>query len=174
MHSSATWMFEEVLVTPISFPIAFELALVSLATRMEKNHYRSSRPEVFCKNNVLRNFAKFTGKYLCQSLFFIKVTGLRAATLFKKILCHRCFPENFVKFLKTPFFIVNLWWLLLALNFLQEAWQYRKAVEVRKESIKLVIRTWSVLLGCSETTLESNAVIVLWKKLYSNSWLGFD
>ena len=127
-----------------------------------------------CKNNVLRNFAKFTGKYLYQSLFFINVTGLRPATLFKKILCHRCFPASFVKFLKTPFFIENLWWLLLALKFLQEAWQYRKTVEVRKESIKLVIRTWSVLLGCSETTLESNAVIVLWEKLYSNSWLGFS
>ena len=33
-------------------------------------------PEVFCKNRcsvrigALRNFAKFTGKHLCQSLFF--------------------------------------------------------------------------------------------------------
>ena len=33
----------------------------------------SSRPEVFCKEDVLRNFAKFTGKHLCQSLFFEKV-----------------------------------------------------------------------------------------------------
>ena len=31
---------------------------------------RSSRPEVFCKNTVLRNFAKFKGKHLCQSIFF--------------------------------------------------------------------------------------------------------
>ena len=30
--------------------------------------YRSGRPEVFCKKGVLRNFAKFTGKHLCQSL----------------------------------------------------------------------------------------------------------
>ena len=30
---------------------------------------RSSRPELFCKNVVLRNFAKFTGKYLCKGLF---------------------------------------------------------------------------------------------------------
>ena len=27
-------------------------------------------PEVFCKKDVLRNFAKFTGKHLCQSLFY--------------------------------------------------------------------------------------------------------
>ena len=30
----------------------------------------SSRPEVFCKEGVLINFSKFTGKHLCQSLFF--------------------------------------------------------------------------------------------------------
>ena len=30
---------------------------------------------------VLRNFAKFTGKHLCQGLFFDKFAGLRAATL---------------------------------------------------------------------------------------------
>ena len=35
----------------------------------------SSRPEVFCKKGVLRNFAKFTGKHLCQGLFFNKVAG---------------------------------------------------------------------------------------------------
>ena len=37
---------------------------------------RSSRPEVFCKKGVLRNFTKLTGKYLCQILFFTKVAGL--------------------------------------------------------------------------------------------------
>ena len=39
--------------------------------------YRSSRPEVFCEKGVLRNFAKFTGKHLWQSLFLNKVAGLR-------------------------------------------------------------------------------------------------
>ena len=37
-------------------------------------------PEVFCKKGVLRNFAKFTGKHLCQSLFFNKVSGLEVLT----------------------------------------------------------------------------------------------
>ena len=67
--------------------------------------------EVFCKNGVLRHFTKFTGKHLCHSLFFNKVLGLRLATLFKKRLWHRCFPVNFVKFLRTPFY-EHLWWLL--------------------------------------------------------------
>ena len=29
---------------------------------------------------------------------------------------HRCFPVNFAKFLRTPFFIEHLWWLLLYVN----------------------------------------------------------
>ena len=33
--------------------------------------------EMFCKKNFVRNFAKFTGKHLCLSLFFNNVTGLR-------------------------------------------------------------------------------------------------
>ena len=47
------------------------------------------------KKDVLRNFAKFTGKRLCQSLFFNKV-GVEKRHL------HRCFPVNFPKFLRTP------------------------------------------------------------------------
>ena len=77
---------------------------------------RSSHSEVFCEKGVLRNFAKFTGKHLCHSLFFNKVTGLRPATLSKKRLWHRCFPVNFAKFLWTLFFIKHLWWLLLNLS----------------------------------------------------------
>ena len=40
--------------------------------------------------------------------FWNKVVGLRAATLFKKGLRHRCFPVNFVKFLKTHFLTEHL------------------------------------------------------------------
>ena len=78
--------------------------------------YRSSRPEVFCRKGVLRNFAKFTGKHLSQSLFFNKVVaGLRPATLLKERLWHRCFPVNFAKFPRTPFFTEHLRWLFLNL-----------------------------------------------------------
>ena len=58
---------------------------------------------MFCKNCVLRNFSKFTGKNLCQSLFFNKVASLRAATLLKKKFWQRYFPVIFEKFLRTPF-----------------------------------------------------------------------
>ena len=74
---------------------------------------RTSRPEVFCKNGVLRNFAKFSGKHPCQGLFFNKVAGLRPATLLKIRLWHRCFPVNFAKFLRTPLLTEHLRWLLM-------------------------------------------------------------
>ena len=57
----------------------------------------------FIKKGVTKNFAKFTGKHLCQSLFFNKVAGVRTATLLKKRLWFRCFPVNLAKFLRTPF-----------------------------------------------------------------------
>ena len=41
----------------------------------EATNNRSSCPELFCKKGVLRNFAKFIGKHLCQSFFFNKVAG---------------------------------------------------------------------------------------------------
>ena len=34
--------------------------------------FRSSRQRCFVKEGVFKNFTKFTGKHLCQSLFFDK------------------------------------------------------------------------------------------------------
>ena len=68
---------------------------------------------MFCKNGVLKNFTKSTGKHLCQSLFFNEVEGLTPATLLKKRFWHICFPVNFVKFLSTLFLLGYLWRLLL-------------------------------------------------------------
>ena len=65
------------------------------------------------KKGVPRNFAKFTGKHLFQSLFFNKIADLRLATVLEKSLWHRCFPVNFVKFLGEPFSQNNSGRLLL-------------------------------------------------------------
>ena len=45
------------------------------------------------KKGVLKNFAKFTGKHLCQRLFFNKVTGL-SLQIFKKHLFYRAPPGD--------------------------------------------------------------------------------
>ena len=54
---------------------------------------RSSRSQMFFKIGALKNFAIFTGKHLCWSLFLIK---LQAFT---------CFPVNIAKFYRVAFFI---------------------------------------------------------------------
>ena len=43
-------------------------------------YLKSSRLQMFYKIGVLRNFAKFTEKQLCWSLFFKKVAGLLSAS----------------------------------------------------------------------------------------------
>ena len=66
---------------------------------LDTSEYRCCRPEVFCRKSVLKNFAKFKGELLCQSLFFEKVAGLRPYFFFR----HRCFHVNFAKLLRIPF-----------------------------------------------------------------------
>ena len=70
---------------------------------------RSSHSQIFFKVNVLKNFANFTGKHLCWSLFFFLTT----CNFIKDRLQHRCFPVKFLKFLRTPFYIEHLQRLLL-------------------------------------------------------------
>ena len=51
---------------------------------------RRSCPEVFNKERVLKNFAKFRRKHLCKGFLFNKVVG-QPAILSKETLRHRCF-----------------------------------------------------------------------------------
>ena len=37
--------------------------------------HRNSRPELLCEKDVVENFTSFTGKHLCQGLFFKKIAG---------------------------------------------------------------------------------------------------
>ena len=75
---------------------------------------------MLCKKGVLKNFAKFTGKHLCQNLFFKKrLKNL----LLKKTLWHRCFSVNFAKFLRTRFLKEHLQGLLLADSLAAERFQ---------------------------------------------------
>ena len=73
---------------------------------------RSSHRSCSVGEVALRNLAKFTGKHLCQSLFFDKVV-LRPVISLKRRIWHSCFSVNFAKFFRTLFFIEHLQSLLL-------------------------------------------------------------
>ena len=62
---------------------------------------RSNRSEMFCKRAVLRNFAKYGGKHLCQSLFFNNVAGLRLPGV--GVSC------EFFEIFKSNFYAEHLW-----------------------------------------------------------------
>ena len=51
---------------------------------------RNQSPDLFFKKGMPENFAEFTGKHLCQSLFLNKVPSLRPAILLQKRLAEVC------------------------------------------------------------------------------------
>ena len=55
------------------------------------------------KKDVFKNFAKFTGKHLCQSLFFNKV-AVRPACLLKKETLAQVFSYDFCEISKNTFY----------------------------------------------------------------------
>ena len=65
--------------------------------------YRNSHQRCSMKKGILRNFAKFTGKHLCQSLSFNKVAGLGLWWLFLYFHVGGKFLGN-SQFQKTPIF----------------------------------------------------------------------
>ena len=79
-----------------------------------------------CKNTFFTEHLRTTasGSRFCWSYRFFQICNfsdfgihhfrLRPATLLKRSLWHRCFPVNFAKFLRTPFFAEHRWWLLLS------------------------------------------------------------
>ena len=64
---------------------------------------------MFYKQGVLKNIIKFTGKHLCQSLFFNKVAGDAAPTLLKKRLWRRCFLCEFCEIFKNTYLKEHPW-----------------------------------------------------------------
>ena len=93
-------------VLNIRFRIEFDMVPLSTVLTYqlyEKIHlYRSSCPEVFSKKGVLRNFAKFAGKHLCQGLFFNKVAG-GACNFIKKETLAQVFSCEFCEISKNTF-----------------------------------------------------------------------
>ena len=80
--------------------------------------FQKQPPEVFYKKGVPKNFAIFTGKHMCWSLFFNKVAGVACNFIKNEIPTH-VFPVNITKFLRIPI-LKNIYERLLPLTlFLQ-------------------------------------------------------
>ena len=71
---------------------------------------RSSHQRCSVKKGALRKFTKFTGKNLCQCLFFNKVAGLspRACNFIKKETLSQVFSCEFYEISKNTFFTEHL------------------------------------------------------------------
>ena len=83
---------------PLSFEKFFWIRFVYRtlrATILWKGHYhKNSHRKCSIKKVVLKNFAMFTKKHLCWSLFWVNVI--------KERLQQKSFPVNNTKFLRTP------------------------------------------------------------------------
>ena len=62
--------------------------------------HRNCLLEVFYRKGILKSSQNSQEKTFPRVFFLVK-------------LGHRCFPDNFAKFLRTSLFIEHLWWLLL-------------------------------------------------------------
>ena len=63
--------------------------------------------QIFWNIGVLTNFSIFTGKYLCWSLFLIKLEASWRPVTFKCEHCKVCISSGFIE---------HLWWLLLKIR----------------------------------------------------------
>ena len=83
--------------------------------KIEKSHWFKKTTEAVVQRcsvkKVLLEISKKSQENACARVSFL--IKLRPANLWKKRLWHRCFAVNFLKFLRTPFYIEHLWWLLL-------------------------------------------------------------
>ena len=76
---------------------------------------RSSRSEVFCKKGVLKTLAKFTGKHLCQSLYFSNC--IKKEILAQVFSCKFCEISKNMFFYRTPPVAASEWYYDLMTSF---------------------------------------------------------
>ena len=100
--------------------ISFSLFLTHLVTW----YCRSSHRRCSVRKSVLKNFSKFTGKQLCQSLFLIK---LQACNFIKKETLARLFSREFCEISKNAFFTEHLWATASDIGFLSKTFQMKQS-----------------------------------------------
>ena len=125
------------LLTNLLSYLIYHLLANLLACRTNRSSLGSSHWWFSVRKSFLKNFSKFTGKHLCQSFCF-NTCRPKACNFIKKRLWHKCFPENFVTFLRTSFLQNKSGWLLLLFMLIPSSWF--KMAEYGPE--KLRIRTF--------------------------------
>ena len=101
------WKTLETTLTTESNYLALNLVLPIHPASSKSSHLRCSM-----KKGALINFTKFTGKHLCQSLFFHKIAGLKACNFIKKETMTQAFSCEFCKISKNTFFTEYLFFCL--------------------------------------------------------------
>ena len=79
-----------------------QMKVLAIPLIHSKRFFRSSHQRCSVTKGILRNFAKFTGKHLCQGLFFNKVAGLspKCCGISKNTFFYRILPDDCFYFLK--------------------------------------------------------------------------
>ena len=152
--------------------LGFINALIDLAEFLLLNIdfflYRSSHRRCSVRKGVLRNFAKFTGNYLRQSLYFNKVAGLRpeASNFIKIEALVLVFSYEFCEISKNNFLTEDVWRLLLSLmvtSFIHLHLLHLYGISLHKK--------WSFLLWIYSVNVSKSAGNlgfghIYWKNLY--------
>ena len=102
-HADKHQSFLQVDFKTLGIRASYKIILSLLTGMIRSSHQRCS-----VKNGVLRIFAKFTGKHLCQSLFFKNVTGA-ACNLIEKETLAQVFSCEFCESSKNTFFTEHVW-----------------------------------------------------------------
>ena len=102
-------------------------------------------------------------------------TSTRPATVVKRRLWRRCFPANFVKFLRKPFFIEHIWWLLLCCKCsVRRSFNYKQTLFSMFYILNCHFQSWTILTilakslrkvitACINISYIANISICVWK-----------
>ena len=81
--AAEAWMYL-VCFSWLSFQSRFPILMCNKTEAEAYVEFKKQPSEVFCKKDVRKNFANFTGKHLCWSFLIIKLQVFMPATLLKR------------------------------------------------------------------------------------------
>ena len=111
---------------------------------------RSSHPEMFVRNGVLKICSKFTGEHLCRSVISLKLL----CNFIEIVLRHGCSPVDLLYFFRTPFPRNASGWLLL--YFVWKLARTKEIVQIRYGCFSCVIDCEIMLFSRKVFTTSSH------------------